>query len=48
LIAAQRVGVPIVGIGVAATRAWRLRSWDRFMIPKPFSKVKSCTRRRRS
>jgi len=39
LIAAQRVGVPIVGIGVAASRAWRLKSWDRFMIPKPFSRV---------
>ena len=39
LIAAQRVGVPILGIGVSASRAWRLKSWDRFMIPKPFSKV---------
>jgi len=26
LVAAQRVGVPIVGIGVAATRCWRLKS----------------------
>jgi hypothetical protein len=39
LVAAQRVGVPIVGIGVAASRAWRLKSWDAFMIPKPFSRV---------
>jgi Kdo2-lipid IVA 3' secondary acyltransferase len=39
LVAAQRVGAPIVGIGVNASRAWRLKSWDRFMIPKPFSKV---------
>jgi lysophospholipid acyltransferase (LPLAT)-like uncharacterized protein len=39
LIAAQRVGVPIVGIGIAADRAWRLKSWDSFMIPKPFSRV---------
>jgi len=39
LVAAQRVGVPIVGIGVVASRAWRLNSWDRFMIPKPFSRV---------
>lgn len=39
LVAAQRVGVPIVGIGLSASRAWHLRSWDRFMIPKPFSKV---------
>lgn len=39
LIASQRTGAPIVGIGVSAKRAWRLRSWDRFMIPKPFSRV---------
>jgi len=40
LVAAQRVGVPIVGIGVSSSRAWRLKSWDRFMIPKPFSRVR--------
>jgi lysophospholipid acyltransferase (LPLAT)-like uncharacterized protein len=39
LVAAQRVGAPIVGIGVSASRAWRLKSWDQFMIPKPFSRV---------
>jgi lysophospholipid acyltransferase (LPLAT)-like uncharacterized protein len=39
LVAAQRVGAPIVGIGVSASRAWHLKSWDRFMIPKPFSRV---------
>jgi lysophospholipid acyltransferase (LPLAT)-like uncharacterized protein len=39
LVAAQRVGAPIVGIGVSARRAWRLKSWDRFMIPKPFARV---------
>jgi len=39
LVAAQRVGVPIVCLGVTADRAWRLKSWDAFMIPKPFSRV---------
>jgi lysophospholipid acyltransferase (LPLAT)-like uncharacterized protein len=39
LVAAQRTGAPLVSVGVAATRAWRLRSWDGFMIPKPFSRV---------
>lgn len=39
LVAAQRAGVPIVGVGVTASSAWRLNSWDRFMIPKPFSRV---------
>ncbi|MDQ2889338.1 MAG: lysophospholipid acyltransferase family protein [Gemmatimonadota bacterium] len=39
VVAAQRSGAPIVAIGVAASRAWRLRSWDSFMIPKPFARV---------
>lgn len=32
---AARSGLPIVPIGVGADRAWRLNSWDRFLIPKP-------------
>lgn len=39
LVAAQRSGAPIIAIGVSARRAWRLRSWDRFLIPKPFTRV---------
>jgi lysophospholipid acyltransferase (LPLAT)-like uncharacterized protein len=39
LVAAQRAGAPIIGIGVSARRCWRLRSWDRFLIPKPFAVV---------
>lgn len=39
LIASQRAAAPVVACGVAATRAWRLRSWDRFQIPRPFSRV---------
>lgn len=39
LAAAQRAGSSIMPIGVASSRAWRLRSWDAFMIPKPFSRV---------
>jgi len=38
-IAAQRSGAPILPIRVRAARAWRLKSWDRFMIPKPFTRV---------
>ncbi len=37
--AAQRTSVPIVPIDVRAARAWRLATWDRFMIPKPFSRI---------
>jgi lysophospholipid acyltransferase (LPLAT)-like uncharacterized protein len=39
LVAAQRAGAPVVAVGMAATRAWRLRSWDGFVIPKPFARV---------
>ena len=39
LIVSQRTGAPVVLITVAAQRAWRLTSWDRFLIPKPFARV---------
>jgi lysophospholipid acyltransferase (LPLAT)-like uncharacterized protein len=39
LIAAQRARAPIVLLRAEANRAWRLRSWDRFIIPKPFARV---------
>jgi len=39
LIAAQRVGVPVVLGGIMPTRAWRLDTWDRFIIPKPFAEI---------
>jgi lysophospholipid acyltransferase (LPLAT)-like uncharacterized protein len=37
--AAQRGGGVIVPIHAKADRAWRLHSWDRFMIPKPLARV---------
>lgn len=36
---AMRTGQPIIPVGYSATRHWRLRSWDKFMIPKPFSRI---------
>jgi lysophospholipid acyltransferase (LPLAT)-like uncharacterized protein len=39
LVVAQRTGVPVVCARASASRAWRLRSWDRFVIPKPFARV---------
>jgi lysophospholipid acyltransferase (LPLAT)-like uncharacterized protein len=36
---ARLCAVPIVPITVEYERAWRLKSWDRFFIPKPFSVV---------
>lgn len=39
LVAAQRSGSFILPVAASTDRAWRLRSWDRFMIPKPFARV---------
>ena len=36
---ASKGKLPIVPITYMATGAWRLKSWDRFMVPKPFSVV---------
>ena len=36
---ARDSGLPIVPFGFAASTAVRLHSWDRFMIPLPFSRV---------
>jgi lysophospholipid acyltransferase (LPLAT)-like uncharacterized protein len=39
LVAAQRAAVPVLTVGAHASAAWHLKSWDRFMIPKPFARV---------
>src|SRR6202041_3107836 len=36
---AQLVGAPVYTCYLHPHRAWELRSWDRFLIPKPFSRV---------
>ena len=38
-VAAYRTGAMIIPIRAAASSAWRLKSWDRFLIPKPFARV---------
>ncbi|MFY9823597.1 MAG: lysophospholipid acyltransferase family protein [Thermoanaerobaculia bacterium] len=39
ILAAASTGLPIVPVAVAASRAKRLRSWDRFLVPLPLSTV---------
>ncbi len=36
---AQMTGEPIGGFFLLAEHAWTLNSWDRFMIPRPFSRA---------
>lgn len=37
---ASRTGMRIVPIGVGYHRPWRMNSWDRFAVPRPFSQVR--------
>jgi lysophospholipid acyltransferase (LPLAT)-like uncharacterized protein len=39
LVAAHHANSPIVAVGVHVDRAWRLNSWDRQIIPKPFARI---------
>ncbi|MFD2257233.1 lysophospholipid acyltransferase family protein [Luteolibacter algae] len=36
---AQATGTDIIPIHIKYSAAWRLNTWDRFVIPKPFSRV---------
>lgn len=36
---AQSSGAPIIPVRFEHSSSWRLKSWDKFHIPKPFSKV---------
>lgn len=38
-VLAKETEVPILLGGVYIPRCWRLRSWDRFYLPRPFSKI---------
>jgi lysophospholipid acyltransferase (LPLAT)-like uncharacterized protein len=39
LAAARLTGLPVIPVAAHADRAWRLGSWDRLQIPKPFTSV---------
>ena len=39
VVLARSTGVPMVVFHMAVERAWVLKTWDRLMIPKPFSRV---------
>jgi len=36
---AKRCGLPVRPVGVAVSKAWVLRSWDEFLIPKPLARI---------
>jgi len=39
VLLSQLTGKPILPVSVAASRSWRFRTWDRFELPLPFSRV---------
>lgn len=40
LIVTRRTRTPVLIVGGEFESAWRLRSWDRFYLPRPFSRVR--------
>jgi len=38
-ILSARTGIPIVPMIMGAPRGWRMRSWDRLFMPKPFTTI---------
>ena len=40
IFTAQITGKPVVPIAYAAKPAWMLRTWDKFVIPSPFARVR--------
>ncbi|HZO90767.1 MAG TPA: lysophospholipid acyltransferase family protein [Chthonomonadaceae bacterium] len=39
ILMAEKSGAPIIPLGVSASRRWLMRSWDSYMIPKPFARA---------
>ncbi len=39
ILMARIAGVPVIPVGCAADKAWYLKRWDNFMIPKPFTRI---------
>ena len=37
----QKSGAPVVPIHMEYSRCWRLKSWDRFVVPWPFAKLRA-------
>ncbi len=38
---ASRLGLPLVPMGFGYDRPWRMNSWDRFAVPRPFSRARA-------
>lgn len=41
LFLASKLNIPIVCVGYGYQNPWRMRSWDKFAVPKPFSRCRA-------
>ena len=39
LAVAQVTGLPVIPVAVGASSGWRFRSWDGFLVPRPFARI---------
>jgi lysophospholipid acyltransferase (LPLAT)-like uncharacterized protein len=39
VVVAQKAGIPVVVLNCRPTKYWQAKSWDRFVIPKPFGTI---------
>ncbi len=39
ILMAEKSGAPIIPLGISANRRWLMRSWDSYMLPKPFARA---------
>ena len=40
IYAASKLGAPLVPFGIGYDRPWRLSTWDRFAVPRPYSRAR--------
>ena len=38
-VVSARASAPVLPLGIAVSRCWRMKSWDRMVIPKPFARI---------
>ena len=39
ILMAEKSGAPIIPLGISANRRWLMKSWDAYMLPKPFARA---------
>lgn len=39
ILMAEKSGAPIIPLGISTNRRWLMKSWDSYMIPKPFARA---------